>query len=70
MSNLETKLATFYNFKDESTCKLCSLVDEFDSIGGSELVAKKLGVILENGFEHVQQPVSACLQENLELHKA
>lgn len=52
MSSQERKLANFYNFKDESTCKLCSLVHEFESIGGSDLVAKKLGIILENGFEH------------------
>ena len=52
MSSQERKLATFYNFKDESTCKLCRLVDEFNSIGGSDLVAEKLGIFIENGFEH------------------
>ena len=52
MSNQDRKLANFYNFKDESTCQLCSLVHEFNSIGGNDLVAKKLGILLENGFEH------------------
>ena len=52
MSSQERKLANFYNFKDESTCKLCSLVHEFGSIGGNDLVSRKLGIFLDNGFEH------------------
>lgn len=52
MSNQDRKLAYFYNFKDEPTCPFCRMVKELFDQGGNQLVAEKLGLLLDNGFEH------------------
>ena len=48
----ETELAKFYNFKDESTCKLCDFVKEALDRGGKKLVCDRLGILETEQHEH------------------
>lgn len=52
MRELESKLAVFYNFKDQQTCPFCRLATKVFDAGGKILVQQTLGFEMDERYRH------------------
>ena len=51
-NQIETILATFYNFRDESTCPFCRIVKQIFDRGGKTLVLQQLATRYDKNYKH------------------
>lgn len=49
---IETILATFYNFRDESTCPFCRIVKDIFDQGGGRMVIQQLATRYDENYRH------------------
>jgi thiol-disulfide isomerase/thioredoxin len=49
---IETVLAIFYNFKDESTCPFCRIVKDMFDEGGRKMVLQQLATKYDENYKH------------------
>jgi len=49
---IETILAIFYNFKDESTCPFCRIVKDIFDQGGRRMVLQQLATNYDASYRH------------------